>query len=285
MGAAAGNGATTTPSGFTARENAASTNTLAQTWDQKLSASGPTGTASSTKSNSFFGELASFVIGISVLPPVAGYTSWYDASQLSLADGAAMASWADLGPGANTLTQGTGALQPNYYKTTGAYLINGHPAVRFNSTGPSFMSVSTSASQPFSTFAVWQPVSAANASNSYIVHEGGSFAGVYYTASPPNGIQLYFGANVNSGLTVTPGAAASVAASVNGASSLVSVNGVNSAALSPGAGGATDIGLGQQNAGNSMDSLYGEVLFYPFALTAPQLASLHTYAQTKWGIP
>ena len=215
----------------------------------------------------------------SVLP---GFTSRYDASQLSLADGVALTSWADLGSNNNALVLGTAA---NYYKTTSSFLINGHSAVRFSPAGPSFLTGPLSASQPFSFFVVWEPLSAANSNTSFIIHMGGSFAGLYYMLTPTNMTQLYFGANVNTGLTVAVGQAAAIGAVINGASTIVTVNGVSSGALSPGAGGITDIAMGQPNAGNAMDSLYGELLYYPFALTPAQLNTLHSYAAAKWGTP
>ena len=66
-------------------------------------------------------------------PPVAGYTGWWDASQISgVADGAKLSSWPDLSGNGHHLAQATGANQPTYYKTTVGQLVNSQPVVVFD---------------------------------------------------------------------------------------------------------------------------------------------------------
>jgi hypothetical protein len=74
------------------------------------------------------------------MPPVAGVTCWYDASAITgVADGAAVSSVSDLSGNAYHLTTGTAT----YYKTTGANLINGHPALWFDGSTTYLQSTAT----------------------------------------------------------------------------------------------------------------------------------------------
>lgn len=75
---------------------------------------------------------ATGVFGTGVFTPasVSGMAAWYKGEELSLANAAAVTSWADSSGNGNTLTQGTGAQQPTYRTN----IVNGLPIVRFDGT-------------------------------------------------------------------------------------------------------------------------------------------------------
>jgi hypothetical protein len=61
-------------------------------------------------------------------------SSYWKASSLGLADGTAVASWADSSASGNTLTQATAGQQPVYKAPASVPWLNGNPAVRFDGT-------------------------------------------------------------------------------------------------------------------------------------------------------
>jgi len=218
------------------------------------------------------------------LPPVAGYTAWYDAQQITAADGSAVPSWTDSSGHGNTLTQGTPANQPNYYKTTGANLINGHPTVYCNGSQWVATAGTVTATQPFTMWAVCQPKTAPHGNNWY-VGASNPFGAIYKSSN----WTAYFGNDPAPAQPITLNVPVAVANVINGASSILTVNSTSITGLNFGASNITaGIAVGStvdSSLADSADMLFGEVLFYPFALTPAQISSLYSYAATKWGLP
>jgi len=81
---------------------------------------------------------------------------WYDADQITgLSDGDAVATWPDIGPNGDDVTQGTPAARP-LYKTS---ILNGKPVVRFDGSDDYLQGALTNAgatTQPATIFAVAQ---------------------------------------------------------------------------------------------------------------------------------
>jgi hypothetical protein len=220
------------------------------------------------------------------IPPVAGYTIWYDASQMTgLADGAKVATWADV-TGPNTLTQATPANQPAYFKTTAANLINGHPAVKFDGTtsfmvGPASQPVDHP--QPVSFVFVCQPVAVPSGNAPLLVDN--AYTGTYAVAAVWG---QYAGANASTSLPVTAGTSYFLVSILNGATSTMTANATTSAAINPGTLGyatSSQFQVAKSPSNIYFSVLIGEMLAYPFLLSPAQITSLRTYAQSKWGTP
>ena len=82
------------------------------------------------------------------MAPLAGYTAWWDASQITgFADGASLTSWADESGNGYAMTPNVWAA-PTYYKTTSAKLVNGKPAVWFDGSTTG-MALGTTGSPPY----------------------------------------------------------------------------------------------------------------------------------------
>jgi hypothetical protein len=223
-------------------------------------------------------------------PPVAGYVVWFDATQITgVADGTTLASWADASGNGNTVTQGTPANQPTY--STTAHAMAGHPAVWFSTNGR-LIANTPNLPQPFSVFVVCQPDSLAAATARYAVGTA-YYAGVGQLNSTSDWM-AYMGASFDSAIVSAVGSPSMVVAVVNGATSTITVNGAAGVTGNPGTQpfNGTAIGVSTTTAappftgwtGGFIGSV-GEVIVYPFALTPAQVASLHGYAQSKWGTP
>ena len=80
--------------------------------------------------------------------PVAGYSAWWDATQITgIADGAALATWPDASGNGYPFTAAAGH-QPTYYKTTAGKLIHGNPAVWFDGSTTVMHAAVPSTAQP-----------------------------------------------------------------------------------------------------------------------------------------
>jgi hypothetical protein len=217
-------------------------------------------------------------------PPVAGYVAWWDAAQISgVADGAALAAWPAAAGGSSwDLAQATPANRPVYYKTTAGQLVNGKPAAQFNGTSH-WMAASGPAaiSQPLSVVAVCTDPTGDTAFR--VVFDSNTGAEVVdYADSGTWNAQ----AGTNLAGPAFTGTAFFVAAVFNGASSSNTVN----AATATGATGShaltpLTVGAALGHTSGWWKGAICELMVYPSALTAPQIASLRAYAQSKWGTP
>jgi hypothetical protein len=219
-------------------------------------------------------------------PPVAGYTSWWDATQIGVADGAALSAWNDLA-GTNHLAQATGANQPTFVKS-GANQINGHPCVRFNGTSHYMATAGPSISQPYSIFVIARPEGSAVSC---------AVGTVNYTAvlvQTPMTWEIYNSTNLDAPAnSASVGRADMVIAQFVGASSALTVNGAATVTGPIGtvAANGAIVGANSSSAAPPLaPSTYwlggiGEILLYPSLLSPAQISSLHGYAQSKWGTP
>lgn len=226
-------------------------------------------------------------------PPVSGYLAWYDASQISgVANGASLASWSDLSGGGYTLTQGTGADQPIFYKTTGAKLVNGLPAVWFDGTVPEYMTnASISSASTAATGFVVANVTATGASGAYLFDStttahrwtlgfgviSASHLGAYSgagsgwpnssgTYTPPTGVHVWTGVFGGSGGAVY----------VDGVSVGTGNSGTNPLA------GLTVANNYTPSAANGMSGPICEIVLYPTALSGANITSVCNYLIAKW---
>ena len=219
--------------------------------------------------------------------PPAGYLGWWDASQITgVADGAALATWNDLSVQGHTLSQATGAAQPTFYKTTGAKLVNGLPAVWFDGTDD-LMNTAIAGwtiTQPFTVAVVVQM-----ATSSVMPWAGGNGATFPYLYNDvANKAELNAGgANQEVGPVLGTGLHALVSV-LNAAASSVNIDGtIYTVAATPGGSGWTNgFAVGAYTGGAFfVNGPICEVLVYGSALTPTVQATLYSYLHTKWATP
>lgn len=223
------------------------------------------------------------------VPPVTGYTAWYDASQITgQADNTALATWPDLSGNGNTLTQSQGINMPTYYSSTAGKTVNGKPAVWFNTANSTCVVSSPFASLSTSTIFLVSQVTAV----------GGGNVGTFYDGldvSHRNTLSgfvgsdwgLYAGSAADSGI-LADGALHAFGAVFNGANSYLNVDGNLSAAINPGVQPLTGLIVGAnvtKDVGYSLTGPICEMIVYPSALSPSQILSVIAYLKTKWGTP
>lgn len=221
-------------------------------------------------------------------PPISGYSLWLDASQIpGVADGAALANWYDLSASGNNFGQSNGSLQPTFYKSTSAKLVNGLPAVWFNGTSQ-YMNISVAAAvaaQPNTTYLVAQ--SAAGSATGRVISTNFADANCQIIdLGDTGGAPFYY-----AGSSVSVGAFHAgthvLGVVFNGASSAANLDGTYTAAgSSPGTGGFGDasnvIWLSFDGSAAYFNGPICEILVYPGAHSQAQMARMVTYLQDKW---
>lgn len=217
---------------------------------------------------------------------ISGCIGWWDASDAATitASSGSVSQWNDKSGTGHHLTQGTGANQP----TTGTRTQNGLNVIDFDGTGD-FMLASYSP--------VAQPVTL------WIVHKFDSLAATQWifgcTSSAGNTGWLYFqpgdvmltlfGAFAGDGAGSTSTRA--IASRINGASSIMRINGVNGSAYNAGAASwaesdtRTYFGAVFGGASNFFDGYVCEAALYSASVSAGDLTSLDTYSTAKWAVP
>jgi hypothetical protein len=220
------------------------------------------------------------------LPPVGGYSAWYDAAQIvGQADASALAAWPDLSGNGRHLSA-TGTAQPTYYKTTSAKLVNGLPAVWYDGTN-NYMTVTTFGAplaQPFSLFAVWGAnVYTGNAMllmsdlGASIWHFG-TFIDSHYHA--------YLGATLEGATSlIVDGLAHLENAVINGASSSLYLDRGLLVSGNAGAVPISSLAMCTNSSGLRVAGMICEALIYPSALSTGDRQAVENYLRTKWGTP
>jgi hypothetical protein len=229
---------------------------------------------------------------IPVLPPVAGYSAWWDAQAINANDATAVASWADSSGNGRTASQATPANQPTFYKTTSANLINGHPAVKFNGTSTNLATAAPLAVPvgSWSVFTVTQVAALWEVAFYNGTPASDGFSGVMTNASATATMAVLFGGQAwiqVSPSTPTLGVAHNYICAWNGTNPMsVTIDGTAQSPANAPSSPVPPTGSAQIGGNGSYwhNGLIGEIIVYPFALSAGQMSSLHTYAQSKWGV-
>jgi len=187
-------------------------------------------------------------------PRPAGAAAVFDARFITgLADGAAVATWADLTANARNATQATGANQP-LYKTA---IKGGCPVVRFDGTNDVLTTAAFTLNQPSTMFVV------------YVVNDNNNRTAIDALAAntrrifsfPSGGAQFsfvtMFAGTLQTNTAIARGNWVVVRATFNGASSRLSVNGI-ATTVSPGSSAASGITIGDQ--GGAGAPLLGDIM-------------------------
>lgn len=217
--------------------------------------------------------------------PVAGYLAWYDAAQITgAADNTALASWPDLSANGYGLVQATGANKPTYYKTTGAKLVNGLPAVWFNGTSD-LMNTSNSsitvASPAVISWVFWaQTLTTQELFNAFNLVNG--ITATHYTENYGSGI-------LNGGTPETTRAHTVTYTCSTGGTSTIRVDGTQ-VATTTGLGGSTGslyMTLGAQSGGGVYfnGAICECVIYSASTLTLANVQANEAYLKAKWGTP
>lgn len=240
---------------------------------------------SRVEEGTFYGNasLSPIVAGSSWSPlSLTGLLAWYDWSNTgSITSSSNLVSQInDLSGNANHLTQSTGAQQPS----TGVNTINGLNAGTFASSKWVLnTTLSSAGSQPYTLYMVVNITTFANFG--FIFGRATQDANVsgIGTRSTPS-FMIRSSTSVSSTATVTTGTTYSVVATLNGASSTITVNGTTDT-LSPGAVGlGSQLWIGSQNDGQN-DSFYGkggEFVCQSGIGSASDKSSWASYVSSKW---
>lgn len=230
---------------------------------------------------------------ISNLPPVLGYTGWWDASQISgVADDTPLSSWPDLSGNGYAYSQSTSGDQMTYYKTTSGKLVNGNPAVWANgtsdfmtATGPVYGSANT----------VYIVGSGFTSSSSYIDSSNNSYGSgpAFIFGFTANELQFYN--QISSGNTTDEQEFGVVGSSVFAAcwaqtdgSSLIGYLNNNTPVFNVTPHNANN-GIANKTIGcsyggsNHAAGAYCEKLIFPSQHNATQVGSMMNYFANKWG--
>lgn len=234
------------------------------------------------------------------LPPVAGYSNWYDASDASsiTKDGSNYVSqWNDKSGRGKHISQGTAAQQPVYYADS----LNGRPAVKFISTRRDRMDVADTLSdssmtvfavavmdQRSESYARIVSMAASATSDDYLAASGAAAMLRRATLSKIGG---YSGTDLDSQFVtpLVPFVATSVWAK---ATHLVRVDslGGTPVARTVGAFPVRFLRIGSvtavaPTAAGAWHGLISEVIIYRRELSITEIRQVEAYLKTKWGTP
>jgi hypothetical protein len=235
--------------------------------------------------------------------PIAGAVLWLDASSLRVPDGSRLASWEDLSGMGNSVSQATPSLQPTFLLHGG---MGGAPTVRFDGVGAFLENISVAIPAQKTIFAVFRDVGSTSDCCSGIVHINGANNGMGTVRVAGAGAGTVAASDDDDSVS-TPRIALMIdwagscdqgAQNVFNQTLVASVTYSGSASMSHAGGcvqsqqqGATGLaGQGVQigTRGNELarffDGFLSEVLVYPRALNASELASVEAYLTAKWPV-
>jgi hypothetical protein len=207
---------------------------------------------------------------------------WHDATLISgVADGALLSAWPTI-VNAPTYSLGANAgFQPTYYGTTQSKLINGKAAVWFAGAQGMFISpVPAATNQPWTVYMV---AGVSSTAGTQVLFD--NEAGVTVSQLGVTGGGWYADAgNTLNGPAATTGAHLFIVTG-NGTSSTLIVDGVTFSG-NAGTNSISGLTIGADRLGvNFMTGFICEDGGYTRVLNVAELATLHSYAQAKWGTP
>lgn len=212
---------------------------------------------------------------------IAGLQAWFKADALALANNDPVASWTDSSGLAHHAVQASGTLQPLYQTNQ----VNSLPAVLFDGTDDFLQTGVFTLSHPCTVFVVVKQITWAGSDR---IHEGRSAGNTLLlrqnSATPS--IQMV---GTLSGTTVVGpaiGAWGLVSELWNAAASAIAINGGADAAFDLGVAKTPNgLSLGSSHAGISNGNVsIAEFLVYDTALSAPNIALVKAYLNTKYAL-
>ena len=222
--------------------------------------------------------------------PVAGYTAWFDASQITgQADNTALSSWPDLSGNGNNLSQATGAAQPTYYSSTAGKTVNGKPAVWFDGTDDWMSAAGSFTFSQATVFVVGYPSSAGTVA---MVGSDTANGPLEFRANSSDGLDVLKQnvANLASSTgTITTGTQHLVAVTIDQTGGAVTFY-IDSTAAESHTGlsfsmGTGDLRVGSQALGEFWNGPIAELIVYTSVLNSTDVATNRADLKAKWGTP
>lgn len=211
------------------------------------------------------------------LPVTSGLHRRYDASQLTLSDGADVTVWPDSsGNGGDLVT--TGGTPPTYQ--SGAAPLD-KPAVVFSGANSSLDNLyDTIIYQPFSIFFVMAHTTSSGVAMDH-PSSGGS-GRVFFEKQSGGTWRFYAGNNLTTAENDT-GDISLISGHLNGAGSTIRLNREQDGASSPGGNGMGGIRLGRDyNGSRPLTGMFCEMLVYSRLLDPSEIDDIEDYLHAKW---
>lgn len=203
-------------------------------------------------------------------PSSIGGMAWgYEADRLSGADADPIASWPDVSPNGRTVTQATGTAQPSLRLNQ----LNGLSVVRADG-GDSLVATGWTLAQPFTLFVVAK-TTATDAVNRNLVSQASGPAAIL-RKNTSNQLNLAAATNLSDPDAMGNGAWFMAAATANGVSSRVALNGATAVSGDAGTNGMTGVSV----LGAWTGDMYAAYA-WSGALSNAQLNALAAYFKTK----
>lgn len=212
----------------------------------------------------------------SVLP---GLVAWYDASDAAsiTSSGGAVSQWNDKSGSGFHLVQATGAKQP----ATGATTINGLNVldfVRANSQTMAKTSISTTVTSVF----IVMKYTSTTGTQAVVATNASTF---FYQVFANGLLNMFAGAAIQTSNDWTTGTAFDAYAIVNGASSVINLNGTSATGNAGTTTAATSLIVGDDTGTSYIDGSIGELFISSQVISGADLTSATSYLSTKWGTP
>lgn len=216
-------------------------------------------------------------------PDIAGLLAWYDAGEItSLSDNDPVATWIDSSASGFNATA-SGVNQPTYQTNE----INGLPCVRFDGTNDVMASSYPTSQKPFTAFAV---IKVTDVSDYRCIIGSFTNDGIEWRINATSGAQ-------NLDKQATAGIGTSSAAVTNGVWTIVTVTYSGSGGWAyyfdgvADNSGTNDVSFSATTAligaASGVHWFYGdmaEIVCYDTALSGPDLADVHAYLTSKYGL-
>lgn len=209
-----------------------------------------------------------------------GLVFWVKADTLGLADGTAVATWADQSGSSNDLTQATAGNRPAFK----VGIQNGLPVVRFTGTTDQWLDTPNfTLSQPLTLCAVFAENTPLNR---YLSDAESAKDKRTIVIQGHTTLQMFAGAVFNTTVTTMQNTFNSAVLVYNGASSINNFNGAETTG-DVGAGNGTGIRLGGSG---GLDAFVktadvGEFCAYNRALNASERSQVQAYLKRRWATP
>ena len=214
---------------------------------------------------------------------IAGLQLWLDAAQIAgLSDGDAVSTWADASGNANDVTQGTASSRPTYQTNE----LNGKPCVRFDGVDDFLRCTTFSQAQPLTILCVSKLTETGIATRR--MFDGATSRVLIGQQFAPD--LLFFAGSTAPNYTgyTLPWPWRYYTGVFNGASSQQFVNGASIGTANPGTQALTDLLVGCGfYLGSPTEFWLGdiaELIIYDSSLSAGNLALLHAYIASKYGL-
>lgn len=233
--------------------------------------------------------MGEFRLAHSILPPdnpwtspsqLSGLVAWYDASDAATihSTAGAVSQWDDKSGNGFHVVQATGSKQP----TTGATTLNGLNIIDFLRANAQTLAKTGISTTVKSLFIVMKYATVPGTS-APVATDAATF---FYALAANSSINMYAGtAGINTSNNQTNGTAFDAYVILNGASSVIDLNGTDTTGNPGSATAATSIILGTDTGTNYLNGSIAELFASSLIISGAELTSARSYLTAKWGTP